>query len=209
MDILVWSSRHASSRALVCSSVKPQMRPQASTTMARRYPEVSRRLRFMAASGYAIAKGTTLPWRSMREQSELQSDREATLSMDRLVVNHGGELLYQPARAFHSQARTMKREARFTTSRARANVCKIARNMKRELYPQPESLHDNHAATATNNNHHRHFQHAAWPPTWLSHMPHAGAKCTTMVPQTASNPPPTVLHQLQHQRRFDIRACYI
>ena len=110
---------------------------------------------------------------------------------------------------FHSQARTMKREARFTTSRARANVCKIARNMKRELYPQPESLHDNHAATATNNNHHRHFQHAAWPPTWLSHMPHAGAKCTTMVPQTASNPPPTVLHQLQHQRRFDIRACYI
>ena len=52
--------------------------------------------------------------------------------MERLVVNHGGEL--KLVRALNLQARTLKREPRVTTRRARAKVYKKARAVKRERY---------------------------------------------------------------------------
>ena len=52
--------------------------------------------------------------------------------MERLVVNHGGEL--KLVRALNLQARTLKREPRVTTRRARAKVYKKARAVKRERH---------------------------------------------------------------------------
>ena len=59
---------------------------------------------------------------------------ETSSRMERLVVNHGWEL--KLVRALNLQARTLKREPRVTTRRARANVYKKARTLKRERYLQ-------------------------------------------------------------------------